>query len=289
MGWLDWAAVAGQDVHTWRGFWTVAVGCSATFVAGWACVSGLLKLGGAGPTICGAKRGSWALKISMLLHHVPISAFTFYALCQDEVIRKAVFCFGCEEAAQSMLRAPSEPVAAAAALIPVTIGYMLGDLMLLGQWNLSKGGMVENMLMVAHHVLSMISWPTVVYYDFCARYVMILLMYEFSSVFLILNWMLSTAGMKKSPLYFASGILFTLSFVVMRMFGAVPQLLMMWHRPPWIDGAALGMPLWSTRGSAFLIIPHILNTFWGVKVVKGFLAVALGGGKKDKKEEKKDE
>merc|ERR1712232_691752 len=143
--------------------------------------------------------------------------------------------------------------------------------------------MVENLLMVMHHVLSMISWPTVVYYDFCARYVMILLMYELSSVFLIVNWMLSTAGKKSTSFYFLSGVLFTFSFVIMRMFGAVPQLLMMWRRPPWLFGEALGMPLWSLRGSAFLVIPHILNGFWGVKVIKGFLAVVLG--KKSTKKE----
>merc|ERR1719215_1826939 len=180
------------------------------------------------------------------------------------------------------------PPLAARALTPVTLGYFIGDLLLVGQWNLTKSGAMENVLMLFHHIASLIVWPAAVYFDWVARYVIIMLSYELTSFGLTVLWMLSTADMKKNPLYTVVGLFFTVSFVLMRMVGAVPQLMAMWNAPPWsskLEQAAQpgGVHAWCWIFSASLVLPHLLNLFWGVKVVSGFAAVLT---KKDSKKGK---
>merc|ERR1712217_58033 len=113
------------------------------------------------------------------------------------------------------------------------MGYMVADLALMSQWSLSRNGRVENTIMFFHHALSLASWPVTIYYEFCGRYVLILLSYEFTSLFLIINWFLSSFGMKSGALYFVSGLLFTFSFVFFRMLLSAPQLMAMLWAPPW--------------------------------------------------------
>merc|ERR1712003_457111 len=93
--------------------------------------------------------------------------------------------------------------------------------------------MGENGLMVMHHVFSLGVWPCTIFYNYCARYVVVLLAYEVSSIFLTVNWMLSNAGMKTTSAYKVSGLLFTATFVLIRMAGALPQLFALWYAPPW--------------------------------------------------------
>lgn len=285
-----WAAqMALPGVATARGFWLAAGGFALGFVGLWAAAYAALALlapsssGSAAPgTLCGVRRGTWALKAMMLCHHSVVGPLALLALLQDRGARQAVLCLGCEEAAALLARDPEGPSLAAQALVPVTIGYMAADLLLVSQWSLVKTGRVENALMGLHHFLSMCSWPVTLYFDYCSRYILFLLSYEVTSVFLIVNWMLSTAGMKKSSFYFASGLLFTASFVLLRLVGGVPQIFSMYTVPPvWHEPVQRDVPSWALwNGFIWLMLPHVLNVFWGVKVIQGFLAVALGKGKK---------
>jgi len=158
---------------------------------------------------------------------------------------------------------------------------------LLSQWNLTKGNAVETGLMIFHHVASLVVWPASAYFDYLARYVIIMLSYEFTGIWLTALWICSSAGMKKSPVYTIVGAIFTFSFVLMRMVGAMPQLMAMWNAPPWSREAELtaqpgGIHSLCWLYASMLVAPHLMNLFWGVKVVQGFLGVMFGkkGGKK---------
>lgn len=267
--------------------WTKASGYAAAFVALWGLIVFILKVLGFGELICDVRRGTWALKCAMLVHHSVITPLALIAIWQDTAIFDTYACLGCSAAAPLMNRS-SVPMLAARALTPVTLGYFMGDLLLLSQWNLSKSGQVETGLMLFHHITSLLVWPGAVYFDWVARYVIIMLSYEFTGLWLTAMWMFSSAGMKKSSAYFLCGLTFTVSFVIMRMIGAIPQLIAMWNSPPWsreVEYAASPSGIhemcWFFSGS--LVFPHLLNLFWGVKVVSGFLGVLTGGSKKEKK------
>jgi len=267
---------------------TKAIGYAIVFVILWAGVNLLLRAMGFGSSICDARRGTWALKTAMLVHHGLVTPLALLGIWQDPATMGMYRCFGCSEVARLMNRDVRPPLAARA-LAPVTLGYFIGDLLLLSQWNLTKSGAVENMLMLFHHFASLIVWPAAVYFDWVARYVIIMLSYEFTSFWLTVLWMLSQAGMKKSPWYAIVGMLFTLSFVAMRVVGALPQLIAMWHAPPWsvaLETAAQpgGIHDWCWIFSSSLVFPHLLNLFWGVKVVSGFVSMMTGKGTKKGKD-----
>lgn len=291
---VDWRALCPHSLDDFSGPPTVvgayekvfpkAAVYAGVFVAAWLVFLVLLRLAGFGEMICGTKRGSWALKSAMLLHHGLITPLAIVGIFEDPAISGMYSCLGCREFALRMNR-DSLPPLAARALTPVTLGYFMGDLLLLSQWNLTKSGAVENGLMLFHHVASLVVWPTAVYFDWVARYVIIMLSYEFTSFWLTVIWMLGAADMKKSKWYVLAGLIFTLSFVVMRMVGALPQLVAMYNAPPWSNEMQKGqtggiLHEWAWIFSASLVAPHLLNLFWGVKVVRGFAAVVFGGGKK---------
>lgn len=236
---------------------------------------------------------TWALKCAMLVHHVLVGPLALVAALQDAAIVGAYECFGCEAEAWNLLSEVGSTAAPASvqALMPITAGYMVADLVLLPSWSLTAGSMIENALMVLHHVISLLVWPLTLFHNYCARYVLILLVYEVTSIFLTINWLLSNSGKKKSIIYKVNGLLFTLSFVVVRMLGALPQLRSLWEAPPWSPDAVQkrsdvsSLATYQLLSLYTLIIPHMLNLFWGVKVVKGFVAVALQKDSKDANKE----
>lgn len=217
--------------------------------------------------------GTWALKLMMLTHHGVITPLALWSMWQDPVIRQLYSCIGCKEAAQLMNRAVEAPLAARA-LTPVTLGYFVADLVLLSQWQLTKGSQVERYLMLVHHIASMGVWPAAIYFDWVARYVIIMLSYESTSFLLTLLWVLNAAGYKKSLAYVVTGFLFTILFILLRLVGAIPQLIAMYWAPPWSDSlmqeAQPGGIHWlGWLFSQSLILPHVMNLFWGAKVVEG--------------------
>jgi len=236
---------------------------------------------------------TWALKCAMLVHHVVVGPLALLAALQDPVVVGVYKCLGCAAEAWNLLSVlgSTAPPAYIQALMPITAGYMVADLILLPSWSLTAGSATENLLMVVHHLLSLMAWPITLYFNYCARYVLILLAYEISSVFLTINWLLSNSGRKRSVIYKVNGFTFTASFVVVRVLGALPQLRSLWEVPPWQRDAVRArssvtdLRTYQLLALYTLIIPHVLNLFWGVKVVKGFVAISLQKEKKESKVE----
>mmetsp|Transcript_33014 Transcript_33014/g.60517 ORF Transcript_33014/g.60517 Transcript_33014/m.60517 type:complete len:300 (+) Transcript_33014:96-995(+) len=294
---MDWDRLVYPGVDTMKGFWTVSLAWAAVLLGVWLAFRIGFALCSSGSLVCGVKPGTWALKLMMLVHHCIISPLALLAIAEDENLRDAIACFGCESSAMGLIADLKRgPLKAAQALVPVTMGYMVADLILLPWWNLSSSNALENCLMVLHHVISLNVWQMTMVFNYCQRYVLILLSYEFTSIFLTLMWILSTSGLKSSIYYKLIGLLFTASFVIVRMAAALPQLRAMWYITPWLkrwaDHFCPGVipdqfpAVLFHVGTATLVIPHLLNLFWGVKVVKGFVGVIVGG-KKPKSEKAK--
>lgn len=285
---LDVAALVAHDAANYGGPPTLAAAYTQVFskafpyaigfVAVWFLFDNIFKLAGCGPEIKGVARGTWALKSAMLVHHSFVTPVSLIGIWQDKTIMTMYTCLGCSSVAPLMNR-DSIPCITAGALTPITLGYFIGDLLLLRQWNLKASGRFENLLMLFHHITSLAVWPAAVYFDWVSRYVLIMLSYEFTSLWLTVMWMLSAAGLKNSKWYLISGGIFTLSFVIMRMVGAIPQLVALYHAQPWSEAneraaaGPAGIHPWCWIFSASLVLPHLLNFFWGFKVVKGFLSV----------------
>lgn len=272
---MDWSPLVWPlGVRTYWGFWTAAGFWAALILSLWLVVLVLLRASFREGKIYGQRRSTWALKVTMLCHHVVVSILSFAAIMDDPLLMQVITRAGSTEVSKAMIRdLDAGPSKAAEFLVPITCGYMIADLLLLPQWNLSgKAGWTEAMLMIVHHAGSLAGWPVAVIWDFCARYVIFLLFYEISGIFLTLNWMLTTAGMKASRWYLISGGIFTFSFMLVRVLGALPQLVAFWQVPPWQNWMA-PVPQWALPWSRILLIPHALNFFWGYKVLVGFLAV----------------
>lgn len=281
---VNFARFVYPNVNTPKVFWMVAGGYCFGFLALWAILN--LSLKKCRDKLGDVKSGTWALKIMIFVHHAAAAPLSAAALMQDPAVRSAVLGLGLGEGAAKLTRDPAGPSLAAAALIPMTIGYMAADLLLIRNWNLMKSGNAENGLMVLHHILSMISWPVTLYYNYCQRYVLFLELMEISSIFMQLNWFLSQGGMKNSVLYVTSGALFTLSFFLSRWFLAVPQVMSMITAPPLFQPLS-DVPTWALlNGPCWMILPHLLNAFWGVKVYKGFMAVVFPSNKAQSQKDK---
>jgi len=273
---MEWKYFIFPAINTTLGLWSATFAYGAVFVVLWSVFLSILKLR-CGDKLYDVRCGTWSLKLSMFCHHLLAAPLAIMAILEDETVVGLFTCFGCPDVAPIMIRDPSGPSVSAQALIPLTMGYMVADLVLLSQWQLSaKGSNMESMLMVAHHIFSLLVWPMTLYYDFCSRYVLIMIAYELSSIFLTINWILSASGFKASVWYKVSGALFTLTFVVVRLLGAFPQLRALAIKPPWncYSEYPEGGPI-LIRFSFTLLFPHMLNFGWGVKVIRGFFTMAL--------------
>jgi len=236
-------------------------------------------------------RGTVALKSFNIVHHIIVGPLAVIALVADPVSR-AMLVF---QGGAGMLRS-DDLSRSASALAPVTIGFLAADLLFFNVWALPAGApktptfvqklfLPQSILMVFHHIMSMVSWPFAIEYDFCSRYVVVMLAYELSSVFLLSNWFISAAGYKSSMLYLASGALFTLSFIIIRLIGAVPQFVNLCGTMPWFQTTAdyPGVLGWMPASSFVLLLPHVLNATWGRQVVEGAVKIVKGDqGKKER-------
>lgn len=275
--------VEANKSRSFRALGLASCGYAAFLVAFWAAVNSALARANPGKEhVLGVRRGTLALKLANLLHHVFVGPLAVIALFKDPILR-GVLRFDASSAAL-MLRDPSGPPSAVLALTPVTLGYLTADLLLLPQWNLMGSAGSDTALMVFHHAMSMIAWPFALRYDYCARYVLVMLSYELSSVFLTANWLLSASGLKHSLLYAVSGGLFTFSFLTIRILGAFPQFAALARAPPWkaAQEAYPGVLGWMFPWSSVLVLPHVLNFFWAAKVSRGAIKLACGSGAKTK-------
>ncbi|CAE8636442.1 unnamed protein product, partial [Polarella glacialis] len=266
-------------IQTPSGFFVASISWSVVFLLLWATGVTVLKAVGYGPTIGSAKRGTWALKVVMLCHHTFISSAAVLAILEDPALMATLRCGGfCLEPAQRLLR-DTVRSASAEALVPVTLGFMIADLALMSQWSLCGGKKgVGDFLMFLHHIGALIGWPPAVVPDLCTRYILVLLAFEISSVFLTINWFLSTAGLKSSRAYIVTGLIFTASFVLVRLLAAVPLVVALFTANPLGFTGETGLPhphIFLILANIGLLFPHGLNFIWGYKVIQGCAAVVF--------------
>merc|ERR1740121_3558429 len=89
--------------------------------------------------------------------------------------------------------------------------------------------------------------------------------------------MLSAVGRRQGPAFMANGALFTITFLLIRVVGALPQLRALLLAPPWgVSAAGYRLLWWMPLGSTWLVLPHLLNFHWGYKVFTGSLALLRG-------------
>jgi len=247
------------------------------FLAIWVLLMGIFRLNIFAPDPFDIPEGTWAMKIAMLCHHVFVGPLAFANLFVDSAVWNSIVGFGWTQAASHLTRDDSGHAALAEALAPVTMGYMLADLSLIGYWQVqAKGGNQENILMVIHHFLSLASWPVAIQYDYCSRYLLFLISTEISSIFLTFKWMLSVVGVKAGTCFFLNGACFTISFVLLRNCASVVQILALIHKPPAFEAVDDVPVVLRWCGNIFLFFPHILNTVWGYKVVSGAFNLVVG-------------
>lgn len=270
-GWT-YLVIPGVNVNTAAGFWLCASFYAAVFLAIWLFIMLIFRCCRVSDEPFGVGQGTWALKMAMLCHHMFVGPLALMSLFVDQAAWSSIICLGCPEAASRLVR-DDLPSLAAEAMVPISMGYMIADLLLIKHWHLKKGaGNQENVMMMMHHILSLSSWPTAIFYDYCSRYLLFLIATEVSSIYLTLNWFLATAGKKKSIFYIISGALFTVSFVLTRNCASVVQIIALINKPPAYSVDDVPVVLrWC--GTIWLVFPHMFNTFWGFKVIKGALAL----------------
>jgi hypothetical protein len=276
---MDWEAFTVSGVTSYTALGVTVAGYALLFLVIWAtCLLALISAGYP-QTIGKAPRRTWALTAPRLIHHTFVGPLALYAMFEDPALREALTCVGCSTVAQKLVRdAAAGPCRPALALVPITIGYMGADLLLLPAWDKAKGkaGKIEAILLVLHHTISIVVWPFALHYDYCSRYVLVLCYYEVSSIFLTIMGILSHANYQDNMIYRVNGLVFTVSFVFVRLLTAIPQLRALWYAPPWtyeVKYAVLPdepFQLWQRLATCMILVPHVLNFFWGYKVITGF-------------------
>lgn len=111
---------------------------------------------------------------------------------------------------------------------------------------------------------------------------------EFSTPLVQLRWFFG----KGHPLYVVNGALMTLAFLACRLYPMMPyNAWAIYISQPHHHSS--GLPLSVRIAASALFLPHVLNLFWGYKMVTGLLGVLFGKGKGSKASssaaERKDE
>lgn len=233
--------------------------------------------------INGAPCSTWAMKFMKLSHHAVAAPLAWACLSVDATSRQVMLCLGCESLAEEFLRNAPGPWIASTAVIPLSLGYFVADLILVRTWDIESNNAL--LIELVHHTGCLVFWPLTIKYWFCERVVMMAIGTEVSSIFLTAIWMLSKAGLKASRLYMLTGFLFTVSFIVARWGVALIQLRAFYYFQPW---TVYGNPKYqasyfTVKLSLSVLLPHLLNLFWGVKVLQGGLRILAGSKKKKQK------
>jgi hypothetical protein len=104
---------------------------------------------------------------------------------------------------------------------------------------------------------------------------------EFSTPFVQYRWFIlqSDRHGKDHPLYLLNGLIMTLAFGACRLYPMLPHnLWAIFICSP--HSAKSGLPLWVRVASSALILPNLLNAYWGFLMLKGLAGVLFGSKKK---------
>ncbi len=231
-------------------------------------------------------RASWALKAVSVVHAVIVAGAAIWALLYEPSMRTitaGVLQRDAEAVQGPLIHARSDVVAMVA---PLTLAYFVFDLLLVPVW---EGKMTQHIPVFLHHGLSLLTWPVGVCHPACHWFLLCCLSMEFSTPLVQMRWFVSqhpSLG-KAHPVYLVNGVLMTLCFVVCRLYPMLPHnTYAIWVAAP----HAADLPLTVRVAASCLILPNVLNLYWGWLMAKGLLGVlfpSLKGSKKAGGQEKK--
>ncbi|GAB5369015.1 hypothetical protein AAMO2058_001368700 [Amorphochlora amoebiformis] len=228
----------------------------------------------------------WLHQVLCLLHHVVVGFVATYALLFDP------FCYrvlsgvmsGSHQGAKDLNFGRS---AYCVALLPLTLGYMIFDLI-----ELIRCGQV-NMLIGVHHVTALLLWPILLHYGTGEMWILYFLSTELTGPFNVIRKMLSEINVKESKVYLINGILFTVLFVAWRMV-PIPWLcnaLIQAHpfNPSYVpESYSITQLFWARVAAVFSVVPLLFNMYWGLLVVRGATRIFLNKPPANGKQSKQD-
>jgi len=213
-----------------------------------------------------------AVKCATLVHHLGVGCLGTYALYTE-------YGQALTETASLQTVAAAEPLAnrpshLASILTDISVGYMVFDFYYISTW--SSG---EFLLMMMHHILSIVLWPISSFTGWGQGWILWFLSMEISSIFMALRWVFKTAGLEeKSPICMLNGFLFTLVFFVWRIV-PIPVYLLAFYLAPGPSSTAhiMSKGLSAATGDQVLVagkvmgyictLPIFLNLFWFYQLV----------------------
>lgn len=138
----------------------------------------------------------------------------------------------------------------------------------------------QQVLIFLHHGISIVTWPFGICHPACHYFLLCCLSMEFSTPFVQYRWFIlqSEDLGKNHPLYIFNGIIMTIAFALCRLCPMLP--LNIWAilvSAP--HSAESGLP-WTVRAaSSVLVLPNLLNAYWGYIMIKGLTKVLFSLGK----------
>lgn len=160
-------------------------------------------------------------------------------------------------------------------LVPIMIAFFIYELILIRHWP-DMGGLAA---MIIHHVMSIVLFPMATIFTTGHWNLLLFLAFEASTPFLCFKHLIEKFIGKSNLLYTINGLLLTLSFLSIRNLSIPSQLWTIYHTIPHHDDKLVAALAYAA------IVPIILNSLWGVKLVKGVIKTIQGGSSKKKEKE----
>eukprot|EP00908_Phaeocystis_cordata_P025207 Transcript_7655.p1 GENE.Transcript_7655~~Transcript_7655.p1 ORF type:complete len:301 (+),score=77.48 Transcript_7655:48-950(+) len=149
------------------------------------------------------------------------------------------------------------PSPAAATLVPISIAFLVFDLLQVNKWKHS------NMMIIAHHFIAVMMWPyALLTLPVTHWFLLVFLAYECSTPFVVLRDIIDQIY-GRGVMYLVNGLLMTFVFVIVRNLTAPASLL-----------CAAVLVSHTDAGSVWLygalsVVPVVFNLVWGFQVVRG--------------------
>lgn len=217
-------------------------------------------------------KGIVALKLLSFVHCTILSTYSFNFLINDPLastvvsnvlIFKDPFKEENELSLKTFLYADVDFVQK---FTPFMVGFFICELFLFRYWPTSHLGVVANLDMLSHHIISCIMFPTNCVYSVGQHFLLFFFVYELSSIFLALTFIFEGMIGKSHVIYRFTGIFFIISFLCVRLL-TVPGMLYLLY----LCTEEMNKSLLLTFNILLVFIPVLLNVFWGKKILQMFL------------------
>jgi len=230
---------------------------------------------------------TWAVKCATLVHHGILGVVALgvlFAEYGDDLYDVATSQKAEGAAALADLHSPTVSI-----LTDFSVGYMVFDLIFISTW--SSG---EYALMLMHHALSMGLWPISSFAGWGQGWVIWFIAMEISSLFMAVRWMILSAGGKGSSTEKLNGLLFLVSFFIIRIV-PIPVYFLAFYLQgqPTSTAHLIAQGMEPAQAESMLalgkwiglacLLPSVLNMFWFYKIVN--MVMKMGKSDKAKKSE----